>query len=187
MKESQPILDAAEGKKVTPEKMEFSFLVVKPNATRAGLVGVLRQELIGAEFCIVAEQKVGISRYAAEVFYNHLGKKRGPVIEHITSGDSYVFLIYGLGVIRKLRELQGHTEWKDRPAKGLRGKYAVDHIQNSVHCPDSYKESVIGFEQVFADLKEKMLKSQLADELFEFLTDKEALENGERYISAYAV
>jgi nucleoside-diphosphate kinase len=187
MRESGPRQNQVEAIVEAPEKMEFSFLLVKPNATKVGLTGILRQELIEAGFDIVGEQQIRISRYAAETFYSSLGEKKEPVIEHITSGDSYVFMVYGSGVIKRLREFQGHTEWKDRPAKGLRGKYAVDHIQNSVHCPDSHQEAVTELEIVFTDLKEKMLKSQLADEIYEFLNDSEAIEKGERYLSAYAV
>lgn len=180
-------LQNPETEKNVSEKMEFSFLLIKPNATKMGLVGVLRQELIEAGFNIVAEQEVKILRSAAEIIYGSLGEKKEPVIEHITTGESYVFMVYGLGVIRNLREFQGHTAWKDRPAKGLRGRYAVDYVQNSFHCPDSHRESVVELEYVFTELKEKMLKSQLANEVFEFLTDTEAIENGEKYLSAYAV
>lgn len=187
MKESQPIPKAGEIQGNSPERMEFSFLLVKPNATNVGLVGILRQELVEAGFDIVAEQEIRISRYAAEILYSSLGEKKEPVIEHITSGDSYVFMVYGPGVIKRLREFQGYTAWKERPAKGLRGKYAVNHVRNSVHCPDSHRESVVELDCVFTDLREKVLKSQLADEIFEFLTDKEAIEHGERYLSAYAV
>src|SRR3990170_1664423 len=185
MRESQPIRNSTEAEKNAPEKMEFSFLLVKPNATKVGLVGVLRQELIEAGFDIVEDQKIRISRHAAEVFYSSLGEKKEPVIEHITSGDSHVFMVHGLGAIKKLREFQGHTTWKDRQARGLRGKYAIDHIQNSVHCPDSHKEAALELEEVFTELNEKMLKSQLADEVVEFLSDTEAIEKGERYLSAY--
>ncbi len=187
MKESELIQGQAEIKEKAPEELEFSFMLVKPNATKVGLVGVIRQELIEAGFDIVEEQQLRISRYAAEVFYSSLGEKKEPVIEHITSGDSHVFMIFGPNVIKKLREFQGHTAWKDRPAKGLRGKYAFDHIQNSVHCPDSHKEAAVELEEVFTDLKDKMLKSQLADEIVEFLSDTEAIEKGERYLSTYAI
>ncbi len=170
-----------------PKKMEFSFLLVKPNAAKVGLVGVIRQELIEAGFDIVAEQGIRISRYGANLFYSSLGEKKEPVIDHITSGDSYVFMVYGDGAVKKLREFQGHTAWKDRPVKGIRRKYAFDHIQNSVHCPDSHRESVAELEHVFTDLKDKMLESQLADEVFEFLTDREAIKKGERYLSTYAI
>jgi|SRR5581483_4261671 len=169
------------------ERMEFSFLLIKPNAVKTGMTGILRQELIEAGFDIVTEQSTRISRYGAEVFYSSLGEKKEPVIEHIVSGDSHVFVVYGLGTIKRLRDLQGHTAWKDRPAKGLRGKYAFDHIQNSVHCPDSYRESVVELNEVFSDIRDKMLKSQLADEVVEFLNNTEAIENGEKYLSTYAI
>lgn len=168
-------------------KMEFSFLLVKPNAVKVGLVGRIRQELIEEGFNIVLEQNIRISRYGAELFYSSLGDKKEPVIEHITSGDSHVFMVFGLDVIQKMRELQGHTAWKDRLATGLRGKYAVDHIQNSVHCPDSHREAVVELEQVFTELKDIILRSQLADEVYGFLTDNYSIENGKKYLSAYAV
>lgn len=169
------------------EPLEFSFLLVKPNAVKTGLTGTIRQELVKAGFDIVNEKDLRINRFGGEVLYHSLGNKKGPVVDHIVSGESHVFVVVGLDAIRKLRELQGNTEWKDRPAKGLRGKYATDHIQNSVHCPDSYKEAVDEFNLVFPNIRDEMLKTQLADELHGFLNNQEAIDKSKRYLSAYAV
>lgn len=176
-----------ENKEEEAELFEFSFLLVKPNAVKTGLTGVIKQELIKAGLDLITEKDVRIGRYGAEIFYNSLGDKKEDVIQHIISGSSHVFVVCGYGTIGKLRELQGQTAWKNRPAKGLRGKYAFDHIQNSIHCPDSYKEAVDEFNLVFPDIRDELMKSQLKNELTKFLSNEEAIKKGKKHLSTYAV
>jgi len=164
---------------------EFSTLLVKPNAVKLGLVGLLRQELIESGYNIVAEDAVEVKRGEAVRMYGHLSKKGESVIDHIVSGPSYAFVVYGLGVIHSLRDLAGCTAWKERPAKGLRGKYAQDFIQNSVHTPDSHKESVEHLQSLVPRVVQELLRTQLADDLYIFLTDEEGIKNGKRLVSQY--
>lgn len=171
---------------VKEARPEFSTLLVKPNAVKLGLIGILRQELIESGYDIVAEEVVEVKRNKAVRMYEHLGEKRGPVIDHIVSGPSYVFVVYGLDVIHSLRDLAGSTAWKERPAKGLRGKYAQDFIQNSVHTPDSHKESVEHLRLLVPRVVQELLRTQLADDLYAFLTDEEGIKNGKRFVNQYA-
>lgn len=159
-------------------KPEFSILLVKPNAVKLGLVGLLRQELIESGYEIVAEDTVKIEKDKAIKMYEHLREKGIPVIDHIVSGPSYAFVVYGHDVVHSLRDLAGSTAWKDREARGLRGKYAQDYIQNSVHTPDSRKESVENLQSLLPDIVDKLLKTQLADDLHAFLN--EGVNYGER-------
>jgi len=39
------------------------------------------------------------------------------------------------------------------------GKYTEDHIKNSVHAPNSYRESVTKFLEIVSNLTEKLLAS----------------------------
>lgn len=176
-----------EPKPETPNKKEFSLLLIKPNAVKVGLIGVIRQELIEAGFDIVIEKEARLSSFEGELLYRGLGAKKAPVIEHIISGNSHVFLVYGEEVIKRLRELIGCTAGKDRPAKGLRGRYAFDPVQNSAHSADSHREVVEELNYVFTDIKEAILRSQLAEELHSFLTDQQSIIKGERYPNQYAV
>jgi len=195
MKEEQPIevpqvsfqeesIDKATEK---IEKFEFSFLLVKPNAVKTGLVDTIRDELLDEGLDIIGEITIKLDRRAGEIFYSSLGDKKDEIIDHLVSGDSHVFVMCGNGIIKRLRQLQGHTAWKDRPAAGLRGKYAFNHIENSTHCPDSHKEAVDEFNLVFPDIKDTLMQTQLKDELTEFLTDEESINSGERHLSTYAI
>jgi len=166
---------------------EFTILILKPNAVRLGLTGVVRQELFEQKFDVIANEPVIINRRQAHQMYDGLGDRKQDVVDHVVSGPSYGFAIFGQDVIRGVRELVGCTAWQDRPAKGLRGRYAQDHIRNSVHAPDSHKESAMEYLQLFPDITDKILKGQLADEFRQFLNNRQAIEFGERFVNQYSV
>lgn len=168
-------------------RFEFSVLLVKPNAVRLGLVGILRQEVVEAGFDIAAEGETLVTRKIAEEMYQTLSEKKEPVIDHIISGPCYAFVVIGNSTIAALREFAGHTKWKNRPAKGLRGKYSQDYIRNSVHTPDSHKEVVEELRKVIPHITHSLLDSQLADELACFLVNEERINSGERILSQYSV
>lgn len=165
------VMPKPENEPIEQAPYEFSFLIVKPNAVKTGLTGVIRQELVEAGMDIICESTIRLDRRAAEIFYCKVGDQKDEAISHVTSGDSYIFMVFGTDIVRRLLEIRGRTAWKERISTGLRKKYAFDHIQNSVHCPDSYEEAVDGLNLVFPQIRDMLLKTQLSDELVSFLLE----------------
>lgn len=182
MTENQPLHQKEE----IGAEVEYTIALIKPNGVCSGMVGFLRQELLDQGFEIVAEEEIIVGGKEANLMYSHLGDKARPIIDHITSGPSHAFVIRGVDAIRKLREAVGCTQWKDRPAKGLRGRYGFDFIQNTIHAPDCRKEAAEEFHKLIPDITETFLnETRLSDEFNSFLAKAERIKSNERILNPY--
>ncbi len=152
-------------------KSEFTFLLVKPSAVKEGLVPILRQRLIEAGLEVIQERYLTISRIIGEKLYSHLNgySVKEDVIDHIVSGDSYIFVIYGNGVIPTVRDFLGNDARYGREPKGIRGRYSIDNIQNVAHAPDKIEEPIFQFQLIAPEITKNLLSNQLSDELWGFL------------------
>lgn len=158
---------------VYSDKTEYSVCVAKPDAVRRGLIEVFKDSILNLGLEIIYSGEVQIDKMAARSMY--LGTK-GPfnvIVEYMSSGPSYAFIVRGTGAIRKLRELVGNTHLGKRKASGLRREFAINPIMNSIHASASHAEVVRDFRLLCGDAVEEILNfSQLGDEFYRFIHDK---------------
>ena len=119
--------------------VERTLSIIKPNATKRNITGLINARLEESGLRIVAQKRLKLSRERAEQFYavhkerpffNDLCKfmSSGPVVAQVLEGDN---------AVAKNREVMGATDPAKAAAGTIRKLYGEDVEKNSVHGSDS--------------------------------------------------
>lgn len=119
--------------------MERTFVMIKPDGVRKGLVGevIARFERIGLS--ILALKLVHLKREEAEELYAvHKGKSFfEPLVNYVTSGPVVMMVLEGTGAINVVRKVMGATDPQEAQPGTIRGDFALSIEENIVHGSDS--------------------------------------------------
>lgn len=123
--------------------MEKTFVMVKPDGVRRGLVGeiISRFEKKGLKIIGMKMQNIGRElaskhyfEHREKIFYNNL-------IEFITSGPVVAMVIEGPDAIGIIRKIVGATDPQKTEPGSIRGDYVIFTTFNIVHASDSPESS----------------------------------------------
>ena len=119
--------------------VERTFVFLKPEATRRGLMGEIIARIERRGLRIRAMRLYRMSREEAERLYSiHKGKEFFErLVEHVTSGPVLLMVIEGRGAVEVLRRMMGATDPLEAEPGTIRGDYALDITQNIIHAADS--------------------------------------------------
>ncbi|MCS7133600.1 MAG: nucleoside-diphosphate kinase [Candidatus Caldarchaeum sp.] len=131
--------------------MDRTFVILKPNAVKRGLVGELlsrfeRKGLKLVELCL----KQLTRDEAARLYEVHRGKAfYDDLLNAITAGPVVLMVLEGRQAVEVVRKLIGATDPTKAEPGTIRGDYGLDITDNLVHASDSpesfQKESAIFF------------------------------------------
>ncbi|MCS6784982.1 MAG: nucleoside-diphosphate kinase [Candidatus Caldarchaeum sp.] len=131
--------------------MDRTFVILKPNAVKRGLVGELlsrfeRKGLKLVELCL----KQLTRDEAARLYEVHRGKAfYDDLLNAITAGPVVLMVLEGRQAVDVVRKLIGATDPTKAEPGTIRGDYGLDITDNLVHASDSpesfQKESAIFF------------------------------------------
>ena len=99
--------------------VEWTFSIIKPDATKRNLTGAVNAIIEKAGLRIVAQKRARISREQAETFYS-VHRQRPffrELVEFMISGPVVVQVLEGENAIARYRDLMGATD----PAKAAPG------------------------------------------------------------------
>jgi len=119
--------------------MERTLAIIKPDAVRRQLVGVIISEIEMNKFSISAIRTLRLTGDQAALFYQEHRTKRfyESLVAYMSSGQIYALVLEKEGAVEEWRQLMGPTD----PAKAgpltLRRRFAIDIQLNSVHGADS--------------------------------------------------
>ena len=119
--------------------IERTFSMIKPDATKRNLTGVITAKLEEAGLRVVASKRVHMSLAQAEAFYA-VHKERpffGELTEFMSSGPTIVQVLEGENAIAKNREVMGATNPADADEGTIRKEFAMSLGENSVHGSDA--------------------------------------------------
>jgi nucleoside-diphosphate kinase len=118
--------------------MERTFVMIKPDGVRRGLVGecVRRFEQRGLK--LVEMRLLTPSRELAEAHYGaHRDKPFFPgVVQFITSGPVVAMILEGESAIGAVRQMVGATRPLEAAPGSIRGDFALNVGENIVHASD---------------------------------------------------
>jgi len=119
--------------------MEQTFLMVKPDGVKRGLVGDILGRFETKGFRIADAKLMHITRELAETHYGeHKGKPFfEELVTFITSGPVFAFVLEGENVVQIARLMMGKTNPLDAQPGTVRGDFAYDFTQNVIHGSDS--------------------------------------------------
>lgn len=119
--------------------IERTFSMIKPDATKRNLTGVITARLEEAGLRVVASRRVHMSLREAQQFYA-VHKDRpffGELTEFMSSGPTVVQVLEGENAILKNREVMGATNPAEADDGTIRKDFAMSLGENSVHGSDA--------------------------------------------------
>lgn len=132
---------------------ERTFVMVKPDGVRRGLVGECIQRFEQRGLKLVALKLVNPSRELAE---NHYGAHRekpffAGVVEFITSGPVVAMILEGESAIAAVRQMVGATKPLEAAPGSIRGDYALEVGENIIHASDATETAAEEMKLWFGD------------------------------------
>jgi len=131
--------------------MERSLVLVKPDAMKRGLAGVIIGRLQGAGLKLAALKMLHMDKALAERHYAvHKDKPFfKDLVEYITSTPIVAAVFEGDGAIEQIRKLMGATDPAKAAPGTIRKDYGLSLQENSIHGSDSPENAEIEIGNIF--------------------------------------
>ncbi len=146
---------------------ERTFLIIKPDAVRRGLIGDIISRFERKGFKILAMKMIHMTKEQAERLYEpHRGKPfyQG-LIEFMTSAPSVVMILEGREAVSQVRKMIGSTDSLKAEPGTIRYTYGQSTRYNLVHASDS-QESFLRESSIFFTEDEVNRYELLGEEYF---------------------
>ncbi len=119
--------------------IERTLSIIKPDATKRNITGVINRVIEDAGLRIIAQKRVHWTLEQAQKFYEqHLGAPFYPKLcEFMSSGPIVVQVLESDDAIAKYRKVMGATNPVEAEPGTLRRRFGISMQQNSVHGSDS--------------------------------------------------
>jgi nucleoside-diphosphate kinase len=131
-----------------------SFVLIKPDAVRRGLVGAVLSRLEAKGLSIVAMELRQITGELADQHYaEHVDRAFYPPLRvFVTSGPSVALVVEGDEAIEVVRAQNGATDGRKAAPGTIRGDYSLSNRENLVHGSDSPESAAREIALWFPDL-----------------------------------
>ena len=118
---------------------EYTFSIIKPDATKRNLIGNINSYLEKAGLKIVAQKMAILTKSQAEIFYaeHKMRPFFNSLIEFMTSGPVVLQVLKGENAIAKNREIMGATNPNEAEPGTIRKDFAENIEANSIHGSDT--------------------------------------------------
>ena len=120
-----------------------TFIAVKPDGVKSGLVGEIIRRFEIKGFKLVGLKMLDVTSEIAEAHYaEHKGKPfYDSLIKYIKSGPVVAMVWQGYNVVAGARHLMGKTNPMDAEVGTIRADYALTMERNIVHGSDSVESA----------------------------------------------
>ncbi len=147
--------------------LERTFVLVKPDGVRRGLVGEILGRFERKGLKIVALKQLRVAPELAQRHYaEHEGKPFYPaLIQHITSGPVVAMALEGRSAIAVVRLLTGATNPQTAAPGTVRGDFGLGITPNLVHASDS-SDSASRELALYFEPEEFLAYSRVGEEYF---------------------
>ncbi|MCC8483801.1 MAG: nucleoside-diphosphate kinase [Rickettsia endosymbiont of Labidopullus appendiculatus] len=122
---------------------EYTFSMIKPDATKRNLIGKINSYLENNGLKIVAQKMTILTRNQAEIFYAEHKSRAffNSLIESITSGPVVLQVLKGENAILQNRKIMGATNPNDAELGTIRKDFAKNIEENSIHGSDTLESA----------------------------------------------
>ncbi|XEC93851.1 nucleoside-diphosphate kinase [Paenibacillus tarimensis] len=119
--------------------MERTFVMVKPDGVKRGLIGEIVARFEKRGFRLAGAKLMAVSRELAERHYIEHKERPffGELVDFITSGDVFAMVWEGKDAVKIARSMIGKTNPADADPGTIRGDYALTVESNIIHGSDS--------------------------------------------------
>ncbi len=118
--------------------MERTFVAIKPDGVKRGLIGRIIQRFEDKSYKIVAIKMMNVTpEIAAKHYEEHFGKPFYPeLIDFITSGPIVAMVVEGRNAIKGVRHIVGSTKPDEADVGSIRADFSSYSTANLVHASD---------------------------------------------------
>ena len=133
--------------------VQRTFVMIKPDGVKRGLVGEIIRRFESKGLKIVALKMIKLSREKAEELYAvHKGKHFfKDLIEFVTSGPVVAMVLEGDEAVSVVRTMIGPTDGRKAPPGTIRGDFALSVQENIIHAADSIETAIREMKIIFKD------------------------------------
>ena len=135
--------------------IENTLSIIKPDATRRNLTGLVNAKFEKAGLKIIAQKRLHLSETIAQKFYE-VHKDRpfyNDLVEFMISGPVIVQVLRGEGAIVINRTVMGATNPTEADEGTIRKEFAESIEANSVHGSDSSENAINEINFFFAEIE----------------------------------
>ena len=135
--------------------IENTLSIIKPDATRRNLTGLVNAKFEKAGLKIIAQKRLHLSETIAQKFYE-VHKDRpfyNDLVEFMISGPVIVQVLRGEGAVMMNRTVMGSTNPSEADEGTIRKEFAESIEANSVHGSDSLENAINEINFFFAEIE----------------------------------
>ena len=135
--------------------VEKTLSIIKPDATRRNVTGLINAKLENAGLKIIAQKRLQLTRSMAEKFYE-IHKDRpffNDLVNFMISGPVVVQVLEGDNAVKLNRDVMGATNPDDAVEGTIRKEFAESIEANSVHGSDSLENALNEISFFFANIE----------------------------------
>ena len=134
--------------------VERTLSIIKPDATKRNLTGLINAKFENAGLKIIAQKRLQLTRSMAEKFYE-IHKDRpffNDLVDFMISGPVVVQVLEGDNAVKLNRDVMGATNPDDAEEGTIRKEFAESIEANSVHGSDSLENAQNEISFFFANI-----------------------------------
>ena len=135
--------------------VERTLSIIKPDATKRNLTGLINAKFENAGLKIIAQKRLQLTRSMAEKFYE-IHKDRpffNDLVDFMISGPVIVQVLEGDNAVKLNRDVMGATNPDDAEEGTIRKEFAESIEANSVHGSDSLENAQNEIAFFFANIE----------------------------------
>ena len=135
--------------------VERTLSIIKPDATKRNLTGLINAKFENAGLRIIAQKRLQLTRSMAEKFYE-IHKDRpffNDLVDFMISGPVVVQVLEGDNAVKLNRDVMGATNPDDAEEGTIRKEFAESIEANSVHGSDSLENAQNEISFFFANIE----------------------------------
>ncbi len=120
---------------IEPVPEEVTLVMIKPDGVMRGLTDEIIDTFRKSGLCLQYKEEIIFTVEKAGMFYsNKVGEPElhQNLISYLTSGRCVVLLLSGINANTRARQIIGETS-SNTGGNGLRGKYAMSALKDTVH------------------------------------------------------
>ena len=134
---------------------ENTLSIIKPDATKRNLTGLINAKFEKAGLKIIAQKRLHLSKEMAEKFYE-VHKERpfyNDLVDFMISGPVIVQVLRGENAVKLNRDVMGATNPAEADTGTIRKEFAESIEANSVHGSDSLENANLEVSFFFAGIE----------------------------------
>ncbi len=135
--------------------IERTLSIIKPDATKRNLTGLINTKFENAGLKIIAQKRLQLTRSIAGKFYE-IHKDRpffNDLVDFMISGPVVVQVLEGDNAVKLNRDIMGATNPDDAEEGTIRREFAESIEANSVHGSDSLENAQNEISFFFANIE----------------------------------